>query len=152
MPPLGEAAMVTDTAMLGAIGLIYDAGLDPAAWPVALEHVASMLGANSAAVGLLDPRAAVVHAAHVRADPQAMADGLDRVAQAVLLVDARARVVHANRSAAELLGGTGGLDTDAAGLRADRPSQTRALHDLVARASAASGAGDIVLDRADGEG
>lgn len=262
------AAMVTETAMLDAIGLIYDAGLDPAAWPAALEHLAALLGANSAAVALLDPRVEVLHAAHVRADPcameayvahyrlhdpvlaalharpagqaipdgaacgraalvrsrfygewcrpsgfehamqgmpfrdaggsgvlalcrgvggeafdaaevavlaalmphvaralrvqqrlhaaslarDAMADALDRVPQAVLLVDARARVVHANRSAAALLRAPGGLDADAAGLRADRPAQTRALHALVARASAAPDGGDIVLDRADGAG
>lgn len=260
--------MGTETAMLAAIGLIYDAALDPGAWPAALEHVAAMLATSSAGIGLLDPHAEIAFRAHVRLDPQAMdayvghyrlhdpvlaallarppgqaisdqaacskaelwrtrfhhewcrpaglehavqglafrdaggagvialcraghvepfdaaeielvsallphlaralrvqlrlqsaavardalADALDRVPQAVLLVDARARVLHANRSAADLLATPGGLDADAAGLRADRPGQTRELHALVARASATPLGGDIALDRADGAG
>ena len=68
--------MITETALLDAVGLIYDAGLDPAAWPAALEHVAEMLKAGTAGLALLDPDLHIARSAHVRADDRVMASYL----------------------------------------------------------------------------
>jgi len=44
----GEIAMSPDSELLKVIASIYDAALEPERWPVALEHIAGLLGAMHA--------------------------------------------------------------------------------------------------------
>ena len=69
--------MVTDDAMLATVAAIYDAGLDPALWPDAMEHMAEMLRATAGAIGFVDTSSRVTFRSHVRADAQVIAEYLD---------------------------------------------------------------------------
>lgn len=69
--------MVAESAMLATIGAIYDAGLDPALWPVALDGMAEMLGTTSATVAFLDAPSRVAFRSQVLADDRAIADYTD---------------------------------------------------------------------------
>ena len=70
--------MVNEDAMLATVGAIYDAGLDPALWPAALERAAEMLDMVSAAIGLFDGHSRVAYRAHARIDEQAVIEYADR--------------------------------------------------------------------------
>ncbi len=70
--------MITETALLDAVCLIYDAALDPSAWPAALEHLAGMLDAGGAGLALLDPHGRVAHSMHARIDDRVIASYADR--------------------------------------------------------------------------
>ena len=75
---LGGANMVAESTMLATVGAIYDAGLDPALWPAALERMAEMLGTTSAAIGFLDAGSRVTFRVHARADERAVSEYADR--------------------------------------------------------------------------
>jgi len=57
--------------------MVYDAGLDPALWPAALERMAEMLGTTSATVAFLDAPSRVAFRSQVLADDRAIADYVD---------------------------------------------------------------------------
>lgn len=63
--------------MLAVVSAIYDAGLDPALWPAALERIAAMLDTTSAAIGLLDLGSRVAFRAFARTDEQAVLEYAD---------------------------------------------------------------------------
>ena len=69
--------MVAESTMLTTIGMVYDAGLDPALWPAALERMAEMLGTTSATVAFLDAPSRVAFRSQVLADDRAIADYVD---------------------------------------------------------------------------
>lgn len=74
---LEDANMVAENTMLATVGAIYDAGLDPALWPAALERMAEMLGTTSATVAFLDAPSRIAFRSQVLADDRAIADYAD---------------------------------------------------------------------------
>lgn len=70
--------MATKSAKPDVVGAIYDAALDPALWPAALEQMAEAFDTASAAVGFLDADSRIAFRAHARIDERAVSEYADR--------------------------------------------------------------------------